>query len=96
MDKNCDNMVSLEELKHGFEVEAHVVLSMPTARQLFAAFDRNGDGTIDLARRDSAKHFSRKYYLCTAQPWTGFIYHRFSLPCIALRFHDRARCLAFS
>ena len=48
MDKNCDNQVSLEELKHGFEVEAHVVLSMPDSRALFAAFDRNGDGTVDL------------------------------------------------
>ena len=48
MDKNADNHVSLEEMKRGFESEAHVSLSDDEARTLFAAFDTDGSGSVDL------------------------------------------------
>jgi len=40
--------VSLEEMKRGFESEAHLSLSDDEARALFAAFDTDGSGSVDL------------------------------------------------
>lgn len=48
MDKNADNHVSLDEMKRGFESEAHVSLTENEARALFAAFDTDGSGSVDL------------------------------------------------
>ena len=49
MDKNGDGAVSLAELREGFARAAHVALSDDEARELYAFFDQDGSGEIDLS-----------------------------------------------
>ena len=47
-DVNSDNKVNLAELKRGFEVHAHVRLTDVEAHSLFAAFDNDRSGAVDV------------------------------------------------
>ena len=49
MDQNGDGSVSLGELKEGFARVAHVELTDAEARELFAFFDADGSGEVDLS-----------------------------------------------
>ena len=47
-DKDLDNTITLQEMRRGFETQARIALTDRDARSLFAAFDRDGSGEVDL------------------------------------------------
>lgn len=59
-DTNKDGSISIEELRNGLERELKAAVTEEQARQIMAAFDRSGDGALQLDEFKSVDEFKIK------------------------------------